>query len=311
MKTIRATGTGHDPDQPPSASPADSGQAVSSSAAAESREIARTSHPFKTGRFRGSIRPQYRDPLLLEALASPAHFLQSGQAEVLFEGRNTLVVLKAAFSTGETKEIVVKMFSSRGVNRLKTLFQPSKAAKAWRGAMSLVERGIDTPPPIAYLEGKRRGFVDECYFLTERITGFDEIRGHFLRPQAGEMETLLTGLAGRLAAWHAAGILHRDLSDGNVLIRRDADSSFSFSLLDTNRIRVYKKLSLLRRVKNAIRLGIPRGYQRFFLEHYFDGAGLKPLPWLWYRLNKSVFSGYLKLKKFLRLKELARRLKIQ
>ena len=310
-ESSRLPHSGQGPVQPQGGSSADSGSKVSASAPVGVPVTVRTSHPFKSGFFRGSIRPQYRDPLFLEALASPDRLMQSGDAEVLFRGRNTVVVLQASLSPGETKEIVIKKFSSRGLSRLKTLFLPSKAARAWRGAMSLVERGIDTPPPIAFLERKKRGLVEECYILTARLVGFEEIRGHFIRPQPGEMEALLPALAGRLAGLHAAGILHRDLSDGNILIRRDEGSGYRFSFLDTNRIRVRKKLSLPRRVKNLIRLGIPGEHQRFFLERYFGESGLKRLPWLWYRMNKSVFSGYLRLKKFLRLKELARRLKVQ
>ena len=290
---------------------ASAGPADSPPAPAPVPEIVRTAHPFKAGRFRGFIRPQYRDPLFIESLASPSRLLQSEGAEVLLERRNTVVAVKAAFSTNETKEIVVKKFSIRGINWLKTLVQSSKAAKAWRGAVALVERGIETPAPVAFLERKKRGFVDECYFLAERTAGFEEIRSHFLCPQPGELDALLPLLACHLAACHKAGILHRDLSDGNVLLRKDPDAGSVFSLLDTNRVRVYKKLSSVRRVRNLIRLGIPRPHQRFFLEQYFGESGLSPLSWLWYRINKDVFSGYIRLKKILRLKKLARKLRIQ
>jgi hypothetical protein len=310
-KNSRSSSPGHDPIQPIMASPGNSGPAVSSPAPATGPEIIRPAHPLKVGRFRGFIRPQYRDALLLEALACPQRLLQSEGAEVLREGRNKVVVVKAAFSTGEKKEFVIKEFSSHGINKLKTLVEPSKAAKAWRGAMALVERMIETPAPVAFLERRKRGFVEECYFLAERTIGFDEIRGCFLNHRPGELEALLPALARHLAACHEAGILHRDLSDGNILLRKNTAGDYVFTLLDTNRIRVYKRLSTPRRVKNLIRLGIPRPQQRYFLEQYFGGFGLSPLSWLWYRLNKDVFGVYIGLKKILRLKKLARILRIQ
>jgi hypothetical protein len=38
---------------------------------------------------------------------------------------------------------------------------------------------------------------------------------------------------------------------------------------------------------------------------------LRPVLWTWYRMNKAVFTGYVGLKKKLRLRELARKLRIQ
>ena len=70
-------------------------------------------------------------------------------------------------------------------------------------------------------------------------------------------------------------------------------------------------MGLLRGIKNLIRLGIPPDSQHFFLEQYLSPKQLKKHRWFWYKTNKMVYSWYIEFKKKLRLKQLARKLKIQ
>ena len=70
-------------------------------------------------------------------------------------------------------------------------------------------------------------------------------------------------------------------------------------------------MGLFRGIKNLIRLGIPPHSQRFFLEQYLGSKQLKRYFWFWYKTNKMVYSLYIEIKKKLRLKQLARKLKIQ
>ena len=118
---------------------------------------------------------------------------------------------------------------------------------------------------------------------------------------------LKTGTNGKFDA----PILHRDLSDGNILVRKGLTGHDSFCLLDTNRIRVRRKLGGFRRAKNLIRLGIPPASQKYFLSCYWGGGTPRRAHWVWYRLNKNVFASYLKVKKKLRLRRIARFLRIQ
>jgi hypothetical protein len=71
---------------------------------------------------------------------------------------------------------------------------------------------------------------------------------------------------------------------------------------------VRKRLGLLRRIRNLIRLGIPPSHQRFFLERYFGSSPLKNSWFFWYRLNKIWYTASIGLKKMLRLKKLSRKL---
>ena len=265
---------------------------------------------IEIGGFRGLIVSAYDDPAIIAALANPESLRSRPGAEVLSEGRNLIVRLPLPLSSGAAADIIVKDFSSRGVNRLKSLILPSKAERAWRGAAALAERGLGTAAPVAWLAKRRSGFVERSLFLSERIDGAVEVRGLFRDLPAADLDPLLDALAGLLSAVHAKGILHRDLSDGNVLVRKDDAGRFEFFLLDTNRIRVRRWLGGLARAKNLIRLGIPASHRERFLARYF---GRRPprLHRLWYKINKSLFTSYIALKRRLRLRRLARALGIQ
>jgi serine/threonine protein kinase len=263
------------------------------------------------GSYRGELSPEYDDPLFIEAISHPEELWTHPGIESLLDKRNRVGSVRILFSSGLFRDIVVKEFSSRGIARLKSLFQDSKAERAWRGALALKERRLGTASPAGYLEKRKRGFVDRSFFFAARVDGAEEIRGLFRSLQAAELGPLLSALAAFLSQCHDCGILHRDLSDGNVLVKKDDSGGILFYLLDTNRIRLHKRLGEFRRSKNLIRLGVPPEFQRYFLRAYFGDQPLPKACWFWYRINKAVFANTIRLKKKLRLRQIARFLRIQ
>jgi serine/threonine protein kinase len=211
----------------------------------------------------------------------------------------------------ESEEIVVKEFRTRGINKIKSVVLHSKAYKAWLGSNQLKDCGIKTPVPVAFLEKKHGLFLEQSFFLSGMVRGIKEIRHLFPSLSGDELRLLLKELARFLLYSHQQGILHRDLSDGNILVRKDGQGEYTFYLIDTNRIRKKKRIRVLSRVKNLIRLGIPPASQREFLMKYLGKERLNNLFWFWYKLNKNTYSGFIGLKKKLRLKKIAEKLKIQ
>lgn len=261
--------------------------------------------------FTGRIAPDWDTPETRSALADFRRLLEDPRARVLLESRNTVTSVLLSTAPGKTTPAVLKAFGMRGVNRVKTLLMPSKAAKAWRGAEALAERKIGTAPAIAYWESRRHGTVNESYFLTERIEGVREIRFLFRELKGDTLDRLLRDVAFFLAGCHAQGVVHKDLSDGNILVGTKADGGSAFYLLDTNRVRVRRKVGPLARMKNLVRLGVPTGKRGSFLDHYGQAAPLAKRFGGWYKFQKTVYAGRLGLKKKLRLKSLARKLGIQ
>ncbi len=258
-------------------------------------------YPFDFSSYRGRINPDFHRPRFIEKLSQFDHLLQGSSHQILFDGRNRISVVPFPMAEGKIVDIVVKEFFARGLNRAKTIFLPSKAQKAWWGGVALLIREIPTPVPVAYLEKKHSLFIDEGGYLSVLEEDVEEIRYLFLRLSQEDLSSLVQALAHHLHCCHKKGILHRDLSDGNILVRKDAPDTHTFFLIDTNRIRVKKRIGILKRIKNLARLGIPPVFQRPFLEEYVGFGRLKKWMWFWYRTCKNTYDWQIRLKKRLHL----------
>ncbi len=266
---------------------------------------------FSLGSYKGRIHQKYNHPHFIHAVSDLEQLLYSPECQIIHRGRNRIGALSFPQKEGKKVEIVIKEFHPRGVNRLKSVFFGGKARRAWHGANALLERGIGTPFPAVYLEKRRNLALDRSYYLSERITGIEEIRSLFRNLPYEELRNLLSTLAPYLLSCHQKGVLHRDLSDGNILVEKDNERKYNFFLVDTNRIRFKRNISLLSRIKNLIRLGIPVNMQPFFLCQYLGVLRIKKPLLLWYKINKKTYSAYVELKKKLRLKQLSQKLGIQ
>lgn len=268
-------------------------------------------YPLSLASFKGRIHPEYNHTAFIGTISDCHRLLREPSCEVLLDGRNRIGAISLPAGDGRIIEVVIKEFRSFGWDRLKSAFVAGKAFKAWRGGTALLQGGILTPLPLAYLERRKSLFLDQGFFLTERIKEAEEIRFLFRNLSSKELNQLLEALASYLSHCHKKGIFHRDLSDGNILVKKDPSGKFLFYLIDTNRIRQKQRIGLFRGVKNLIRLGIPSDSQRFFLKHYLKAARVRRHLWFWYRVNKAAYTWYVELKKKLRLKQISRRLKIQ
>lgn len=266
--------------------------------------------PLDMPPFQGKIHPDYRNPRFLEAIFDCHSLLSLPSCEILLDSRNRIGKVELHISETRTRTVVIKEFRTLGVDKLKTAFQPSKALKSWWGASALYQKGFETPCPVAYLEKRTGRFVEQSYFISEMIEKGEEIRYMFPRLEPNKLKELLSALADYLSRIQVEGLLHRDLSDGNILVKRN-EKGYVFYLIDTNRVREKKRVRALRQVKSLVRLGIPRDFQKYFLEQHFKADKLPALIWFWYRFNKVRFTWIIELKKKLRLKKLVQKLKIQ
>lgn len=260
---------------------------------------------------KGRIQESYNQPSFIQAISNCERLLSSPSCQILLEGRNRLGSLPLPRKDGKEIEVVIKEFHSRGVNKLKSILLQGKARKAWAGANALLERGIGTPFPLAYLEKRQNLALDKSYYLSKKVKDVEEIRSLFRNLPSEELLNLIVSLAQYLLSCHQKGILHHDLSDGNILVEKDNEKKYNFYLIDTNRIRIKRRISLLQRIKNLIRLGIPADAQPYFLSQYFGTPRVKKSLWLWYKTNKRTYSAYVELKKKLRLRQLSQKLGIQ
>jgi len=162
--------------------------------------------------------------------------------------------------------VVKKPLKMHPHKRLLDRFRPSKALRSWNAAGGLLRRGIPTPEPVVYLEQNGDRTLTENYYICEFFAADFSVRELFDAFARGESEFM--GITQEEAYWqlstfllelHSKGVYFRDLSGGNILIRKGADNALEFSLIDINRVHFFnhptalgKRIADLTRVCNKL-----------------------------------------------------------
>ncbi len=194
----------------------------------------------------------------------------------------------------------MKQFKNQGLKRrLDRTLRGSKAERSWRGAAALAAAGIPTADPVMLVESRRSD--GPSLFVSRRLQDAHEVRHFFRRlrddPSAGEFPRIeapaMLGLLGSFCRKvHDAGVWYRDLSMGNVLVRRSADGELEMYLVDCNRARIGRRMGLVRRSRDLCRFPIVRQEHReAFLKGYW-GELPSPSDPKWWIYTASV-RGYL------------------
>jgi len=209
-------------------------------------------------------------------------------------GRNYLY--EAILPVGDVElPVVIKQFRNHGLRRrVERKLKGSKATRSWNGAVALLEAGLLTPEPLALIESREP--EGNSWFITSLVDPVWEVR-HFFRilNDAGDdavfpevdPEAFLRQLAGLARNMHDRGIVHRDLSMGNILAHPAVGGGHDLYIVDTNRMRSPVKPGLWRRSRDCCRLPIVRERdRRVFLEAYWEACppAWHPRHWL-FRLS--------------------------
>ena len=176
----------------------------------------------------------------------PADFENNG--ELVYTARNQLKKF-----TVEGYDVIVKRFKKPHIiNRIAYSFvRPSKAKRAYEFALKLLELGVDSPAPIAYIEETKGGLLDLGYFISIYEKDYSDIRKLMTGEQTDNI--LLRSLVFYIADFHNKGVLHYDMSPGNILYR-EVDGHFDFTLIDINRMEFLPFISNEKRFKSFKRL---------------------------------------------------------
>ncbi|MFQ5350578.1 MAG: lipopolysaccharide kinase InaA family protein, partial [Thermoanaerobaculia bacterium] len=235
--------------------------------------------PFTCSGFTGQLiavhRPRDLDATLAR-LTDPA-----SATETLHWGRNYLYTARLETVTGAC-DVVVKQFRNQTLRqRLRRRLGGSKAERNWRTALAFRAAGIPTPEPLLWIESAAP--AGPSFFVSRRLEGFFESR-YFLRARNAGREseefprvgagTFFDRLGRQLRQMHDAGVWHRDVSIGNLLVRLEEDGPVFF-FVDLNRARLGRHLGVSRRSRDICRLRILRREdRRRLLDAYWgdDGA---------------------------------------
>jgi len=215
--------------------------------------------------------------------------MDAAGVNVLRNKRNRVWAVPAPWD--DARKIVVKHFlPARGLRGWLQRSKPNKALRSWNGAHELLRRGIPTPRPIAWLEHPHTPRAAESYYLCEAFEGGSSARHAFYAFNRGEPEflgipraELYSAIAALLLKLHGRGVFFRDLSAGNLLLRRSQGGQVEFALIDTARARIgVKSLPVRKRLADLMRLCHPLAWdgREQLLQAYFTSARVHFVPWM-------------------------------
>lgn len=129
-------------------------------------------------------------------------------------------------------------------------FRKSKARRSFEYATTLLEKGIGTPEPIAYLERYNLLGLSESYYICEHLHFDWMIRDLIETENFPDMENILKQFAQFSFNLHENGIEFLDHSPGNTLIKRKENNLYDFYLIDLNRMKFHESMDFQSRMKN-------------------------------------------------------------
>jgi serine/threonine protein kinase len=170
----------------------------------------------------------------------------SENIHTIHKARNELKIM-----TYENEVVVVKSFKTPNLIRrvYYTFFRDTKAKKSYDHSLKI---GEFTPEPIACIEFYDFGLLTESYFIAKEFNYDFTIREPLLDIDFKERKMIFEAFAEFTFKLHEKGILHKDYSPGNILIRQK-NGGYIFKIVDINRM-TFKKLSLDERLKNFNKL---------------------------------------------------------
>jgi len=133
-------------------------------------------------------------------------------------------------------------------------FRKSKARRSFEYATILLEKGIGTPEPIAFLENSTLLGLKDSYYVSEHLNADLTYRELVEIPDYPDHENILRQFTRFSFELHEKGIEFIDHSPGNTLIKKNADGNYDFFLVDLNRMEFHSALTFEQRMHNLRRL---------------------------------------------------------
>ena len=147
-------------------------------------------------------------------------------------------------------------------------FRKSKARRSFEYATILLEKGIGTPQPIAFLENFTILGLRDSYYVSEHLDSDLTFRELVEIPDFPDHEKILRQFTKFCFDLHENGIEFLDHSPGNTLIKRNNDGNYSFYLVDLNRMNFHQTIDFDLRMKNMSRLTSKKKMIEIISEEY-------------------------------------------
>ncbi|WP_321778876.1 hypothetical protein [Sulfurimonas sp.] len=114
--------------------------------------------------------------------------------------------------------------------------------------MKLIKLEVNTPEPIGIIEFFNNGLLSESYFISI-YEPYDITIREVFHHKVENYTKILKEFVKFTYEIHQKGVWHVDYSLGNILITKNKDNSYRFSLVDINRME-FKNILALDGLKN-------------------------------------------------------------
>lgn len=176
----------------------------------------------------------------------------SSTGKMFIDGkRNKIKLFELSGRTLNVKSFKVPHLINRIIYQY---FRKSKAKRSFEFANKLIENGIGTPEPIAYLEHADFLGLKDSYYVSEHLVADLTYRELVEIPNYPDGDTILRQFTRFSYLLHQKGIEFKDHSPGNTLIKKNESGTYDFFLVDLNRMEFHNEMPFELRMKNLCRL---------------------------------------------------------
>lgn len=178
------------------------------------------------------------------------HFLIEGK--ILVNGqRNAIKLFEVEGITLNIKSFKRPNLFNKIVYRY---FRKSKARRSFEFASKLMEMQIGTPQPVAFFENYDFVGLKESYYACEHLENVFEFREIVQNEAFENRDFIIRKFTQFTFEMHEKGIEFLDHSPGNTLIYKNTDGSYSFFLVDLNRMKFHETIDFKTRMKNLSKI---------------------------------------------------------
>ena len=218
-----------------------------------------------------TIQTNTNDAWLLDLCSQLAYHGLPADIREVYRGRNLVAAYKP-----QTLDCEVNIKSVRRPGFIKSAIygwlRPSKARRSYEYSLRLLELGVATPQPYAFIEDLSAiHTLRRSYYISMQLDSqWHEIR---YMEERSDYPAMVEALGKWVAEVHSKGVLVKDLSPGNILFRLTAQGGYDFCLVDVNRMG-FGCHNLRRQLYRAGWLMNSEASSADFARHYARAAGI-------------------------------------
>jgi serine/threonine protein kinase len=176
----------------------------------------------------------------------------------------------------EGEKICLKQFCYPSFwGRMKDCFRRSKGLKSWISANGIRARGLPSLKPLALMERKNWGGLEESFFIMEALEDDQEMDRYILKgfKDLNQKRLFSKTFARWLDGLHKMSLYHKDMKTCNILVS-ERGGTWEFHLLDFEDLLLNQKVNRRKLFRNFLQLNTstPKGMTqvdryRFFREY--------------------------------------------